>query len=189
MNTTIASVQDVINSLERFGVADYVVFVLMLAVCAVIGIYYGFFDGEVTAAKYLDGGKNMNTFPVSLSLIASIISGITLLGTPTEIYVYGGQYVYFCIGIFLMTPLVNKAYIPVFRELGISFTYEYLQRRFNKKVRLLGSMLFIVKQVVWLPIVMYVPALAFSLAADCMQIVESSERSPKRRYYEQESRV
>ncbi|CAG2068956.1 unnamed protein product, partial [Timema podura] len=66
----------------------------------------------------------MITFPVSLSLIASIISGITLLGTPTEIYVYGGQYVYFCIGIFLMTPLVNKAYIPVFRELGISFTYE-----------------------------------------------------------------
>nr|CAD7449003.1 unnamed protein product [Timema bartmani] len=39
----------------------------------------------------------------------------------------------------------------------------YLQRRFNKRVRLLGSMLFIVKQVVWLPIVMYVPALAFSL--------------------------
>lgn len=42
------------------------------------------------------------------------------------------------------------------------FTFQYLRLRFNQKVRLLGSIIFIIKMMLYIPIVIYVPALAFS---------------------------
>ncbi|KAJ4446951.1 hypothetical protein ANN_13653 [Periplaneta americana] len=70
MDMSKASLEDVGLSLRRFGFVDYIVFVFMLLICAVIGVYYGFCAGKVTAAEYLMGGRNMQTFPVAMSLIA-----------------------------------------------------------------------------------------------------------------------
>ncbi|KDR14984.1 sodium-coupled monocarboxylate transporter 1-like isoform X2 [Zootermopsis nevadensis] len=162
MDVTNSSMEDVGMALRRFGLADYSVFVSMLLICAVIGVYYGFCAGKVSEAEYLMGGRNMQTFPVALSLIASFISGITLLGTPTEIYVYGIQYVYIAGGVIAMGVIMGSAYLPVFHSLQLISTYEYLERRFNKHVRLFGSFLFSLGLVTWLPIVIYVPALAFN---------------------------
>lgn len=44
----------------------------------------------------------------------------------------------------------------------IIFFFQYLRLRFNQKVRLLGSIIFIIKMLLYIPIVIYVPALAFS---------------------------
>ncbi|XP_069696484.1 sodium-coupled monocarboxylate transporter 1-like isoform X2 [Periplaneta americana] len=162
MDMSKASLEDVGLSLRRFGFVDYIVFVFMLLICAVIGVYYGFCAGKVTAAEYLMGGRNMQTFPVAMSLIASFISGITLLGTPTEIYLYGTQYLYIAGGIIGMAVIMGSAYLPVFHNLQLTSTYEYLERRFDKNVRLFGSFLFTVTIITWLPIVIYVPALAFN---------------------------
>ncbi|XP_055606677.1 sodium-coupled monocarboxylate transporter 1-like [Uranotaenia lowii] len=160
------SVDDVKISLQKFGLYDYVVFVLMLASCAMIGVYFGFIkkkakkgDGE---ADYLVGGRQMSVIPVSLSLIASFISGISLLGTPTEIYVYGIQYMYIVGGVVSMGFIMMYIYLPVFHNLQLTSTYQYLQTRFDKRMRLFGSVLFTFATMAWLPIVIYVPALAFN---------------------------
>ena len=68
------SLDEIEMTMKRFGVADYIVFVLMLLVCALIGVYYGFFAGKSqTATDYLMGGRNMQTFPIALSLIARCV--------------------------------------------------------------------------------------------------------------------
>ncbi|PNF28804.1 Sodium-coupled monocarboxylate transporter 1 [Cryptotermes secundus] len=162
MDVPRASVEYLGMAMRRFGPADYVVFVSMLLVCAMIGVYYGFCTGKLSEADYLMGGRNMQTFPVAMSLIASFISGITLLGTPTEVYVYGIQYVYIVGGVLAMGITMGSAYLPVFHDLQLTSTYEYLEKRFNKHVRLFGSFLFSLALVTWLPIVIYVPALAFN---------------------------
>lgn len=53
-------------------------------------------------------------------------------------------------------------YLPVFYQLGITSTYEYLERRFDNRVRQCASGLFALSLFVYLPIVTYIPALAFS---------------------------
>lgn len=58
------------NQLQRFGWVDYVVFVLMLAMSAVVGIYWGFFKKQENEQDYLMGGRNMKVFPVAMSLVA-----------------------------------------------------------------------------------------------------------------------
>ncbi|XP_069696488.1 sodium-coupled monocarboxylate transporter 1-like [Periplaneta americana] len=161
-DTPNVSMEDNGEALHGFEIADYIVFVFMLLVCFCIGIYYGFCTGKVSATEYLMGGRNMQIFPVAMSLISSVISGITLLGTPTEIYLYGIQYAYTVGGIMSMGVAVSYAYLPVFHNLQLTSTYEYLERRFNKQVRLLGSFIFSIGVILLLPIVIYVPALAFN---------------------------
>lgn len=77
------------DGLRRFSVADYGVFIAMLSCCSIIGLYFGFQDlkrrkkklsGNSDAANYLMGGREMLVFPVALSLIASLVSGVLLLG-------------------------------------------------------------------------------------------------------------
>lgn len=64
-------VNDVMLQLQRFDWSDYMVFVLMLMVCIVIGIYFGFIEKkEYTEDEYLIGGRNMPIVPVAFSLVA-----------------------------------------------------------------------------------------------------------------------
>nr|XP_049691920.1 sodium-coupled monocarboxylate transporter 1 [Helicoverpa armigera] len=155
-------VADLTHMMQRFSWVDYVVFVLMLAISAVVGVYWGFMKKQTTQADYLLGGRNMKVIPVSMSLVASFVSGITLLGSPTEVYMHGTQYAYIIGAIFLMSIIMTQIYLPVFHELKITSNYEYLSIRFDNRVRLFGSILFAFTLIGWLPIVIYVPALAFN---------------------------
>lgn len=76
--TEMPTVQEISESMQNFGMSDYAVFAGMLIVCGIIGIYFGFVNKSSGEDEYLVGGRNMKTFPVSLSLLASFISGITI---------------------------------------------------------------------------------------------------------------
>ncbi|XP_011139462.1 sodium-coupled monocarboxylate transporter 1 [Harpegnathos saltator] len=158
----IPTVQEVSKSMQNFNMPDYTVFAAMLIACGAIGVYFGFVKKSSGEDEYLVGGRNMKTLPVSFSLIASFVSGISLLGMPTEIYVHGTSYLFVVSGIALVGLTMSNVYLPVFHELKLTSTYEYLERRFDKKIRLLGSVLFSIGIMTWLPIVIYVPALAFN---------------------------
>ncbi|XP_026319587.1 sodium-coupled monocarboxylate transporter 1-like [Hyposmocoma kahamanoa] len=156
------NVNEIVHEMQRFSWVDYVVFVFMLAVSAVVGVYWGFMKKQTTQSDYLLGGRNMKVVPVAMSLVASFVSGITLLGSPTEVYMYGTQYAFIIGGIFLMSFVMTQIYLPVFHELKITSNYEYLSLRFDNRLRLFGSILFTITLIGWLPIVIYVPALAFN---------------------------
>lgn len=85
----IMDVNDLNKSLKQFKTIDQIVFAIMLGICSVIGLYFGYHDllrkkrsnGENNETlNFLMGGKKLSTFPVAMSLIASLVSGILLLG-------------------------------------------------------------------------------------------------------------
>lgn len=119
-----AEIDDILVTLQRFSWPDYVVFIAMFIFCLMIGVYFGFIKKAVSEDDYLVGGRNMSVFPIALSLVASFISGITLLGLPTEVYSYGIQYIYVIAGVILMGVVMSVFYLPVFRLLNITSTYE-----------------------------------------------------------------
>ncbi|KAI8438245.1 hypothetical protein MSG28_010852, partial [Choristoneura fumiferana] len=106
---------DMLGQMQQFSWVDYVVFVLMLAISAVVGVYWGFMKKQTTQTDYLLGGRNMKVFR-----IRNNIAGIP-----------------------------NRS-------------VHYLSMRFDNRVRLFGSILFAFTLIGWLPIVIYVPALAFN---------------------------
>nr|CAD7444329.1 unnamed protein product [Timema bartmani] len=145
-----------------FDWLDHSVFALMLGVSTLVGVFIGLYGKQDTKVDYLLGGKVMNTLPVAVSLVASHLSGITLMGVPSEIYLYGLQYFTMVISVFIMTYLINYVYLPVFFSLQLTSTFEYLELRFNQNVRVIASAIFTISMVLFLPIVVYIPALAFS---------------------------
>ncbi|XP_045109489.1 sodium-coupled monocarboxylate transporter 2-like [Portunus trituberculatus] len=153
---------DLTHLSDRFQWPDYLVFALMLVVSAVIGIIYGCFGKKQNTSEFLMAGKSMTTFPVAMSLIASFMSAITLLGTPSEVYQNG--FIYWLIGFsyILVMPAAAYLYFPVFYKLQVTSAYEYLEMRFDKSVRLLGSSVFIVQMCLYMAIVVYAPALALA---------------------------
>lgn len=54
----------------------------------------------------------------------SFVSGVTLLGSPTEVYMYGTQYAFIMGAILLMSLIMTQVYLPVFHELKITSNYE-----------------------------------------------------------------
>ena len=110
---------------NQFSVADYIVFVLVLVVSAAIGIYYGCTGGkQKTTGEFLMADRRMTVLPVAMSLLASFMSAITLLGTPREIYIYGTQYWFIWIGYVIMIPLAAHLLLPVFFNLKLVSVFE-----------------------------------------------------------------
>lgn len=118
--------------------------------------------GSRSMNEYLLGSRKLKAFPVAMSLVASYISGVTILGTPSEIYNYGTQYWLIVVPILIMGFIVSTVYLPVFTSLKVGSSYEYLELRFHSSIRTLASVMFVIDEILFLPIIIYVPALAFN---------------------------
>ncbi|KAF2892442.1 hypothetical protein ILUMI_13727, partial [Ignelater luminosus] len=145
-----------------FSWFDFVLFIITIGLSAAIGIYFGFFKKQNTTKDYLHGGKKMKVFPVAMSLAASSVSGVALIGVPAEIYLFGTQFSIMVISIIIMGFIVNFIYLPVFHKLQIVSIFEYLELRFDKKVRSSTSVLYVVASMIGLPLIVYAPSLALN---------------------------
>ena len=67
-------------------------------------------------------------------------------------------------GVVLVFPvlcfLVGRVYMPVFHNLQLVSSYEYLELRFNSSVKMMCSSVYTVSMMLYLSIVVYTPALA-----------------------------
>ncbi|XP_063227295.1 sodium-coupled monocarboxylate transporter 1-like [Bacillus rossius redtenbacheri] len=155
-NSTIAT------HVAHFSWVDHTMFALMLVVSTVVGVLIGVCGKQDTKVDYLLGGKKMSVIPIAVSLIFSHISSITIVAVPTEYYTYGAVYFNQYISGFITCVISYYIFLPIFFDLQLTSTYEYLQLRFNRQVRTMASILFTVHILLYLPIVVYVPALAFN---------------------------
>lgn len=126
------TVDELSKSMQGFITIDCTIFVVMLLSCSAIGIYFGMkgkqkkHTGRRGSAEqdYLMGGRNMKIFPVAMSLVSSWLSGITLLGQSTEIYLYGTEFMLLLIAIFIAGVASHFIFLPVFVEMKLTSTYE-----------------------------------------------------------------
>ncbi|KAH8240998.1 hypothetical protein KR026_010051, partial [Drosophila bipectinata] len=169
----------------RFGTVDYIVFLGMIILSTATGIYYGYIKksnkkrGEPLPAissgekrkhdfgseklnEYLMGSGSLKVFPVSMSLIASSISGVSILGTPPEVYNYGTQYWIIVVPILLEYFIISYIYLPVFWTLQVGSSNEYLEHRFHSSIRSIVSFIFVLGVLMYLPFLVYLPALSLN---------------------------
>ncbi|XP_054091958.1 sodium-coupled monocarboxylate transporter 1 isoform X1 [Zeugodacus cucurbitae] len=146
-----------------FGTVDYAVFVFMLSISLLIGVYFGFF-GHVAdnTEEYLLGGKRMKTIPIAISLVASQLSAISMMAIPAELYSFGINWVFSLASLLIIIPTLCWIIIPVFYNNNLSNCYEYLELRFNRSTRNLITFAFMFTSFLWLPVIIFIPSLAFA---------------------------
>lgn len=148
---------------NTFSIVDYVIFGATLAVSTFIGFFYAIKDRKISDTKlFLLAGGKMNFIPVSMSLLASFMSAITLLGTPAEMYNYGTMYWWIGLSYAGAVGLSAHVYVPVFYRLKLTSCYEYLEKRFSRGVRLIGTCIFSLQMIIYMSIVLYGPSLALN---------------------------
>uniref|UniRef100_A0A8C2Z8S5 Solute carrier family 5 member 5 n=1 Tax=Cyclopterus lumpus TaxID=8103 RepID=A0A8C2Z8S5_CYCLU len=144
-----------------FTLADYAVFSVMLLVSMAIGLFQALKKRpeDATADDFFTGGRSMPAVPVGLSLCASFMSAVQVLGVPAEASRYGFKFLYMCLGQSISSLLTAYFFMPVFFRLNITSTNQYLKMRFGRGMQLLGSIQFLVATLLYTGIVIYAPAL------------------------------
>lgn len=148
---------------KHFGVADYVIFAVLLAASLLIGLFYALSGGrQRTTQEFLLADRSMRCLPISLSLIASFQSAVAIIGVPAEISAHGTQYWFLGCAYILGLLIPAHVFIPLFYRLRLSSVYQYLELRFSKAVRICGTLTFIFQMVIYMAVCVYTPALALN---------------------------
>ncbi|NXP78951.1 SC5AC protein, partial [Ramphastos sulfuratus] len=148
---------------KTFVAWDYAVFAALFLVCASIGVFFAVKERKKkTSKEFLVGGRQMTCGPIAFSLTTSFMSAVTVLGTPSEVYRYGAAFVLFFLSYALVIIFTAELFLPVFYRSGITSTYEYLELRFNKIVRLAATLIYVLQTVLYTGIVVYAPSLALN---------------------------
>ncbi len=110
---------------NTFTVVDYVIFAAILCISVGIGIFYAIRDRRRNNLNvFLMAGKQMNPITVALSLVASFMSAITLLGTPAEMYQFTTMYWWIGLSYFFVMAASAHIFIPIFYNLNVTSVYE-----------------------------------------------------------------
>uniref|UniRef100_A0A1B0CT71 Putative sodium-coupled monocarboxylate transporter 1 n=1 Tax=Lutzomyia longipalpis TaxID=7200 RepID=A0A1B0CT71_LUTLO len=148
---------------SAFGAIDYSLVFLTLAISIGIGIYHGLRNRKNTdELEYLMAGKKLSVIPVGISLFASKFSALTLAGFSTEMYVYGSSFTFLVLTVLVTAYIFSEYVLPVFHAMEITSMYQYLEMRFDRRVRLFGSVGFVLVATLMLPIILYMPCLCFN---------------------------
>jgi Na+/proline symporter len=94
--------------------------------------------------------------------MATQASAITFLSTPGQAYEDGMRFVQFYFGLPLAMVVISAVFVPIFLRLKVYTAYEYLEHRFDVRVRYLGAVLFLVQRGLAAGITIYAPAIILS---------------------------
>ena len=135
---------------------------LVVYLLFMIWIGYRFHHGDQTTDNFFTVGGKIPWWAAGISLFGAQISAITYMATPAIVYATDWSLAIGSVMILFTVPFVIKFYIPFFRRLSVTSAYEYLEHRFNRRVRVIGSLSFILFQLGRIGIVLFLPAIAIS---------------------------
>ena len=92
---------------------------------------------------YFLANRSLPWWAVGLSVMATQLSAITLVGTTGQAYADGMRFIQFYFGLPIAMVLLSVTLVPFFYRSGVYTAYEYLERRFDVKTRTAASVLFL----------------------------------------------
>ena len=96
---------------------DYVVFGASLAIGAIIGVYYGCFGKrQKTVEEFLMGNRKLGIVPVALSIQATYMSAIFILGGTAEVYAFGTMMFMLVLSDVISIPVTIFVLVPFIRH-------------------------------------------------------------------------
>ena len=143
-----------------FGWQNWLTLIVYLGLMLLIGFYFS--RKEVSTDDYFLAGKRIPWWAAGLSIYGTQLSAITFMAIPAIVYATDWRLAIGTLMILGIVPIIIKFYLPTFRRMNITTAYEYLEGRFNLKVRILGSLTFILMQLGRMGVVLYLPAIAIS---------------------------
>jgi len=116
--------------------------------------------------SYLKGNNSEGWATIGLSIMATQASAITFLSTPGQAYESGMGFVQFYFGLPLAMIFISVFILPIYYKLKVYTAYQYLEQRFDVRVRAFTAFLFLVSRGLAAGITIYAPAIILSTLLD-----------------------
>jgi len=137
--------------------------VVLVATISFIVVYGAWKTRNVADMKgFFHGGNTLPWPTIGLSIMATQASAITFLSTPGQAYEDGMRFVQFYFGLPLAMIVISAFFVPIYYRLKVYTAYEYLEYRFDGRVRTLGASLFLIQRGLAAGITIYAPAIILS---------------------------
>ena len=127
------------------------------------------FDGlrRTKDSHELDGyflaKRSIPWWAAGISVMATQLSAITMIGTTGQGYEDGMRFVQFYFGLPVAMIILSVTLVPFFYNSGVYTAYEYLEKRFDPKTRTFTSLLFLFSRGMSCGAVVAAPAVVLSL--------------------------
>jgi Na+/proline symporter len=139
---------------------DWVVFAGTLTAV----LWYGMWRGRAanTAGRFMRSGQQLPWPMVLLGIMATQASAITFLSAPGQAYVDGMRFVQYYFGLPLAMIVIGLVFVPIYRRFDVYTAYEYLEKRFDRRTRIVTAMLFLISRGLSTGISIYAPSIIVS---------------------------
>lgn len=117
---------------------------------------------NINIKSFLKGNNSSNWFTIGVSVMATQASAITFLSTPGQAYNDGMGFLQFYLGLPLAMIIICLFFVPIYHKLKVFTAYEFLEKRFDKKTRMLGAILFLVQRGLAAGITIFAPSIILS---------------------------
>jgi SSS family transporter len=142
------------------AVIDWWVLALTLSAIIIYGVWKS--RNTKNIQGYLLADRQLPWYHVGLSVMATQASAITFLSAPGQAYTDGVRFVQFYFGLPLAMIVLCVTFVPIFHKLNVYTAYEYLEKRFDHRTRLLTAFLFLLQRGISTGITIYAPSLVLS---------------------------
>jgi len=112
---------------------------------------------------YFRGNRSLPWWTVGLSVMATQLSAITMIGTTGQGYVNGMRFLQFYYALPLAMVVLCLTLVPFFHNANVYTAYEFLERRFDAKARAVTSLLFLMSRSMSLGVVISAPSVVLSV--------------------------
>jgi Na+/proline symporter len=111
---------------------------------------------------YLVGNRELKWWTVGLSIMATQASAITFLSTTGQGFESGMGFAQFYFGLPIAMVILSIFFLPIFYKLKVFTAYEYLEQRFDDRVRMFTAFLFLASRSMGAGLTIYAPAIVLS---------------------------
>ena len=112
---------------------------------------------------YFLAKRSIPWWAAGISVMATQLSAITMIGTTGQGYTDGLRFIQFYFGLPVAMIILSVTLVPFFYRSGVYTAYEYLEQRFDAKTRSLTSLLFLLSRGMSCGAVVSAPAVVLSL--------------------------
>jgi len=115
---------------------------------------------------YLLAKRSIPWWAAGISVMATQLSAITMIGTTGQGYTDGMRFIQFYFGLPVAMVILCVTLVPFFYRSGVYTAYEYLEGRFDPKTRAFTSLLFLLSRGMSCGAVVAAPAVVLALVLD-----------------------
>ncbi len=118
--------------------------------------------GTDKVAGYFLANRSLPWWAIGLSVMATQMSAVTLVGTTGQAYATGLRFIQFYFGLPLAMVILSVTVVPFFHRANVYTAYEYLERRFDLRTRTLAALLFLIGRALACGVTLAAPAVVIA---------------------------